>query len=89
MSTSDFSHVEAHNILAAAQAAHEVNRAYCTALGDKSQPPWDDAPDWQVRSCIDGVKGVINGTELPPEQNRKDDLFVSTVHALLAALETA
>lgn len=28
-----------------AQVCHEVNRAYCQALGDDSQPAWDDAPD--------------------------------------------
>jgi hypothetical protein len=27
---------------AAARAAHEANRAYCLALGDTSQPAWDE-----------------------------------------------
>jgi hypothetical protein len=27
-----------------AKVAHEVNRAYCQALGDFSQPKWEDAP---------------------------------------------
>jgi hypothetical protein len=26
-----------------ARVAHEVNRAYCQALGDQSQPAWEDA----------------------------------------------
>lgn len=30
-----------------ARVAHEGNRAYCRALGDYSQPLWDDAPEWQ------------------------------------------
>lgn len=48
-------------IEAAARAAHEANRAYCIALGDDSQPAWDDAPDWQRTSALNGVRGVIAG----------------------------
>ena len=39
----------------AAQTTHEVNRAYCEALGDTSQPAWDDAPEWQRESAINGA----------------------------------
>lgn len=39
-----------------AMVAHEINRAYCEALGDHSQLPWDEAPEWQRKSCIDGVE---------------------------------
>jgi hypothetical protein len=38
-----------------ARIAHEVNRAYCKALGDNTQPSWEHAPDWQQRSALDGV----------------------------------
>lgn len=38
-----------------AMVCHEVNRAYCLALGDNSQPAWDDAPDWQKESAMLGV----------------------------------
>ncbi|HXE51230.1 MAG TPA: RyR domain-containing protein [Ramlibacter sp.] len=38
-----------------ARMAHEVNRAYCEALGDHSQKPWEDAPDWQRASALKGV----------------------------------
>lgn len=38
-----------------ARVCHEVNRAYCRALGDNSQPAWDDAPEWQRTSAINGV----------------------------------
>lgn len=38
-----------------AHLCHDVNRAYCAALGDASQPTWADAPDWQKESAIDGV----------------------------------
>lgn len=42
-------------IVRIAQVAHEVNRAYCESLGDMSQPTWEDAPEWQVQSALDGV----------------------------------
>lgn len=48
-------------IIACARAAHEANRAYCTALGDGSQVSWEDAPDWQRRSALLGVEGVLRG----------------------------
>lgn len=39
-----------------AKVTHEANRAYCQTLGDDSQPTWEDAPDWQKESAINGVK---------------------------------
>ncbi len=47
-----------------AAAAHIANRAYCHAIGDDSQPLWDDAPDWQKASARNGVAGVLNGSGL-------------------------
>ena len=38
-----------------AQIAHEVNRAYCKALGDDSQVAWSEAPEWQIQSALSGV----------------------------------
>lgn len=40
----------------AARATHEVNRVYCQALGDESQPHWEEAPEWQKESAREGVK---------------------------------
>lgn len=45
----------------AARTAHEVNRAYGAGLGDTSQPPWEEAPEWQRVSAANGVRGVIAG----------------------------
>lgn len=53
-------------IEACAQAAHEVNRAYCQALGDESQAPWDEAPDWQKQSAREGVREVIKNPDIAP-----------------------
>ena len=38
-----------------ARVCHEVNKAYCEALGDMSQPTWEDAPEWQRASARMGV----------------------------------
>ena len=38
-----------------AKVCHEVNRAYCQALGDNSQLSWEDAPEWQRSSARMGV----------------------------------
>ena len=51
----------ADRIEACARAAHEANRAYCIAIGDTSQPSWDDAPEWQKSSARNGVGGALNG----------------------------
>ncbi|MDT4868982.1 RyR domain protein [compost metagenome] len=32
-----------------------MNRAYCRALSDHSQPAWEDAPKWQTNSALAGV----------------------------------
>lgn len=39
-----------------ARVCHEVNRGYCQALGDNSQPSWEEAPEWQRSSAVDGVQ---------------------------------
>lgn len=56
-------------IEACARAAHEANRAYCIALGDLSQPCWDDAPGWQKSSARQGVVGALAGNT--PEQSHE------------------
>ena len=38
-----------------AKVCHEVNRVYCASLGDHSQVPWEQAPEWQCLSAIAGV----------------------------------
>lgn len=39
-----------------ARVAHDVNKAYCEAIGDFSQKAWADAPEWARESAINGVK---------------------------------
>ena len=44
-----------------ARVCHEANRAYCEAIGDMSQPAWEDAPEWQRSSARMGVDLHIMG----------------------------
>ena len=110
-----------------AAVCHEANKALCESQNDFSQTVWNDAPDWQVSSAINGVKfhvanlgagdsashdswmaekvadGWVYGDvkdpdlkthhcivpfdHLPPEQQAKDSLFRSIVHALKPLLD--
>jgi len=60
---------EEQRIERCAQAAHEMNRIYCQANGDDSQPTWEAAPDWQKSSAINGVRGALSGNT--PEQSHE------------------
>lgn len=35
---------------------HQTNKAYCEQIGDFSQFDWDEAPEWQKESAINGVE---------------------------------
>lgn len=52
---------------AIAHVAHEANRALQLELGDPAPSPhWEEAPDWQRESAIEGVKRTLEG-QAPPE----------------------
>jgi len=51
-----------------ARVVHEANRAYCVTMGDRSQVAWEDAPEWQQATAIQGVRGILDGTITRPEQ---------------------
>lgn len=50
---------------------HDANRAYCKSIGDQSQVPWTDAPDWQRGSAINGVKMHLARPWATPEDSHK------------------
>src|SRR5688572_20112448 len=52
-----------------ARVAHEVNRAYCQALGDNSQPTWEDAPEWQRSSAANGVRFHADNPDAGPDHS--------------------
>ena len=55
-----------------ARVAHEVNRAYCLALGDTSQAAWEDAPEWQRRSAINGVNFHLANPNAGPDHSHNE-----------------
>ena len=54
------------SINAIAQVCHEMNRLYCSALGDDSQKPWQISPKWQQDSAVEGVKLHIDSANIGP-----------------------
>ena len=54
-----------------ARICHEVNRAYCQALGDNSQPAWEDAPQWQRDSAILGVTLHTENPDAGPQASHE------------------
>lgn len=49
-----------------AKVCHEANRAYCESIGDNTQPTWENAPDWQKQSAINGVKFHLENPNAQP-----------------------
>ncbi|GER16683.1 RyR domain-containing protein [Variovorax boronicumulans] len=58
-------------ILLIAALAHTINAGYCAALGDTSQVPWEDAPQWQKDSAVLGVNLHINNPSAGAEASHE------------------
>ena len=58
-------------IKAIARIAHQINKAYCEAIGDNSQVRWFDAPEWQKESAINGVKFHKENPEAKPSASHE------------------
>lgn len=54
-----------------AELAHEMNRGYCLALGDDSQPSWANAPAWQKDSARAGVRAKLDNPAMTPERSHQ------------------
>ena len=48
-------------------ACHQANKVWCEANDDFSQSNWDEAPEWQKESAINGVKFRIENPEAGPD----------------------
>jgi hypothetical protein len=55
-----------------ARVCHEVNRAYCISLGDKSQVVWEEAPEWQKVSILNGVELHLKDPDTGPEKSHEN-----------------
>ena len=54
-----------------ARICHEANRALCESQGDTSQPSWNEAPDWQRKSALQGVSMHLSNPEATPEMSHE------------------
>ena len=70
-----------------AEVAHEVNRAYCQALGDFSQPAWDEAPQWQRDSAMLGVKLHADNPLAGPQASHESWMAQKVADGWVYALE--
>jgi hypothetical protein len=60
------------SVLRTAELCHEVNRIYCALLGDTSQVPWNDAPEWQRDSAINGVMLHLTKPDASPAESHEN-----------------
>lgn len=54
-----------------AQVAHEINKAYCESIGDNSQNNWENSPEWQRNSAINGVKFHLSNPNSKPSDSHE------------------
>jgi len=64
--------MEKEKIEKIAKVCHEVNRAYCLSIGDTSQVSWEDSPEWQKESAIQGVMFHLHNPSVTPEQSHEN-----------------
>jgi hypothetical protein len=56
-----------NEIMSIARVIHNVNRAYCEAIGDSVPPEWDEASQEQQHMVMKGVEHRIMHPEATPE----------------------
>lgn len=61
-----------------AKVCHEINRAYCQAINDTSQPTWEEAPQWQKDSAISGVTFHLEHPDSQPSDSHDNWLKQKT-----------
>ena len=55
-----------------AELCNQVNRAYCEAIGDSIPANWNEAPDWQKKSAVEGVKYSLNNADIAPKESHEN-----------------
>lgn len=71
MQLQDFAESEITNDMleSIASVCHETNRAFCSTIGDDSQVPWAEAPEWQRTSAMNGVRFHLTADHSPGESH--------------------
>lgn len=62
-------------VVAIAKVCHEANRTYCKIIGDDSQLPWEESPNWQKESAVTGVIFHMNNPESKPSDSHESWLL--------------
>ncbi|MBU1139183.1 MAG: hypothetical protein KKA76_09415 [Proteobacteria bacterium] len=62
-----------------ARIAYEINIALLKSYGDRSQPPWEIAPQWLKDNTINGVKFHLANPDASPSYSH--DLWVEELTA--------
>lgn len=55
-----------------AEICHEANRVLCESQGDHSQSSWADAPEWQKKSAVNGVRFHLDNPDAKPEDSHNN-----------------
>lgn len=66
---------------------HEANRNLCFALGDNTQKPWSDSPEWQRISAINGVQFNLENPDSPASASHDSWLEEKAAHGWSWGLE--
>jgi uncharacterized protein YodC (DUF2158 family) len=59
-------------VLSIAAICHALNKAYCEGLGDTTQPSWEDAPQWQKDSAVNGVSFHLAYPDAPASASHEN-----------------
>jgi hypothetical protein len=66
-------------IKALAKMVHEANKAFCESIGDFSQMPWSEAPEYNHQSAMVGVEAICKNPNISPEESH--DVWMATKKA--------
>ena len=61
--------VPEHKVKALAKMVHEANKAFCESIGDNSQVPWGEAPEYNHTSAIIGVRAICENPDITPDES--------------------
>ena len=64
-------HIDVERLYEIARVTHEINRAYCLALGDDSQVAWELSPEWQIKSAVNGVLFHLENPNAGPDASHE------------------
>lgn len=61
-------YVSDNKIRALAKMVHEANRAFCESIGDNSQVPWSETPEYNHTSACVGVRAIYDNPDMPNDE---------------------